>query len=357
MSALPCSSMPSVSRRYAVTRGAPGGSDSTRSPSSSVRRCFSPASWRWRPRASTRSTSETSGGVSRQAWAARSIARRVAPARGRRGRRGVEASSRGPRRRSVVASARWRARRCSSATSSASLRCTLALLLVGRLLLGRSGEQRVGGPDPVALDDDHARVDRRLQGRRRRRAAAAGRRAGRRRARGPAARGGRSRRGRRPAGPAGPRRGRARAGRRGCRGRARQRPAHLQHEQRVAHRGVVDPPQQVVGEPQPQPRGQELPGRAEADRRRPSSRSACSSGNAFSSAVRRPGRRASRNVTGSRSSRRAAYASASSDARSSHCTSSTATSSGPSSASARSAESTAIEMTWGSGGRSVGSAR
>ena len=82
-----------------------------------------------------------------------------------------------------------------------------------------------------------------------------------------------------------------------------------------------------------------------------------SSGNAFSNAVRRPGRRASRNVTGSRSTRRAAYASASSDARSSHCTSSTATSSRSPSARARSAESTAREITWGSGGRSVGSAR
>ena len=67
-----------------------------------------------------------------------------------------------------------------------------------------------------------------------------------------------------------------------------QRPAHLEHEQRVAHRGLVDPPQQVVGQPQPEPGGQHLPGGAEADRPDDDA-SACSSGNAFSRAVRRPG--------------------------------------------------------------------
>ena len=136
-----------------------------------------------------------------------------------------------------------------------------------------------------------------------------------------------------------------------------QHPADLDREQRVAHRGLVHPPQQVVRQAQAEPGGEDLPGRAEAGGADDEPAACCSSGNAFSNAVRRPGRRASRNVTGSRSSRRAAYASASSDARSSHWTSSTATSSRSPSASARSAESTAREITWGSGGRSVGSAR
>ena len=308
MSALPCSSMPSVSRRYAVTRGAPGGSDSTRSPSSSVRRCFSPASWRWRPRASTRSTSETSGGVSRQAWPARSMASRVAPARCRRCRRGVERVRRAASSCPVVARARWRARRCSSATRSASLRCTSRFSSSGACFWAAAASSGWAGrtrspsttttPASTAawraamtgglrqLGDAQVGVERERQ----QHAAGGVVEVGDAQAEqvldvvghGQVARGCRGR--------APPACGPSPARRAGCPSWCRRSaagggggaaaPAALASSCRVAPRLIAP----TV------------------------SRSACWSAKAFSSAERRPGRRASRKATGSRSSRRAAYA-------------------------------------------------
>ena len=357
MSALPCSSAPSVSRRYAVTRAAPGGSDSTRGPSSSVSRCFSPASWRCRARASTRSTSGVSGGVRRQAW--------------RRGRSPVGSRRARPRGRPPRRAGRE--------------------LLVGDR--GREGEvQRAA----LLVGDDLGEPAVRARAVRRpppgAAAAASSGWAGRTRSPStvttPAATAALQGRGAgelaqlaRPAGPASQREGQQHpAGglvevgdpqpeqvldvvghgqvvAEGVEVAAGQHPADLEGEQRVAHRRVVDPPQQVVRQAQPEPGRQDLPRRAQADRADGDAASSRSSGNALSTAVRRPGRRASRNVTGSACSRRAAYASASSDALSSHWRSSIATRMRSPSLSARSAESTASEITWASGGRSVGSAR
>ena len=199
----------------------PGGSDSRRGPRSSVRRCFSPASWRCRPRASTRSTSDVSGGVSRQACAARSIASRVAP---RAAARAAAAS------RPAASSSSGTVRRQGQVEGASLLvgddlgqpTVELALLVLRRLALGRGRQERVGGPDTLAVDGDHARRDRRVQGRGAREVAQLADPQVRRAGRWPAAPGGRARRGRRPEARAGPRRRRGRAGRRrGCRGRDR----------------------------------------------------------------------------------------------------------------------------------------
>ena len=290
---------PWVSRRYAATREAASGSDSTRPPSRSVRRCFSPAIDE--VLAQVEQSSDVRRGVGRRQphrvraqldrQAGRASRCRHAP-RLRRRARPARSSSAG------VARARWSARRCSLVTTSASAPMQVSPLVSRRLSLRGCCQQRVRGPDPLPVDHHDALLPRPFEGLRAGELSQLGDPEIRVEGKGqqhPAYGGFQVRR---PAGPTGPPRGRGpgrplRASRgpgprglvrppertAGCRGSCR-RPAGAGGgavEARVERRGCVG-----------SRRGWSAP--RITRRRRPS-------GNASSSAERRPGRRASKNVT------------------------------------------------------------
>ena len=356
MSALPCSSWPSVSRRYAVTRAAPGRQRLEARPEELGEALLLAGVVEVPAQGEHPVDVRRLGGVSRQACAARSIASRVAPraaARAAAASRPVASSSSG----TVVASARWRARRCSSATTSASprwsSRCSssAAWRLAAAARSGWAARTR----SPSTVTTPAATAASRAAGLARSPSWPT-RRSGCRAMASSTRRAGSSRSATRSPSRSSTSSGTGRSSPRV----SRSRPASIRPTS-IANSGL---PIVVSYTRRSRWCGRRSPSRAARICRvaprlmaPTSTRTSCSSGNAFSTAVRRPGRRASRNVTGSACSRRAAYAIASSDALSSHWRSSIATRMRSPSLSARSAESTAREITWASGGRSVGSAR